>query len=185
MNFIYFCIVLAVLASSAGAIDLPAGSFSENKSLETISSRDDIKRLINESNPLLNAIALTNSRHEKEGLYVIGEVALLRAEEDLRKLPGDNQSSELIEIGEFARLYGDMSFAFGMQKIPIKLSRYELPEELISAGNNLSSENRLSGGLFQGEYLFEQNPNPPALRIVEISEGHTESSGGVGVIWDY
>lgn len=185
MNFTYFCIVLAVLASSAGAIDLPAGSFSENKSLETISSSDDIKGLINETNLILNAISLTSEGHEKEELYVIGEVALSRAEKDLHKLSGDNQSSKLIEIGEFARLYGDMSFAFGMQKIPIKLSRYELPEEQISVGNNLSSENRLAGGLYQGESLFEPNPNPPTLRIVEISEGHTESSGGVGVIWDY
>ena len=188
MNPLYsFCyIVLIILAYPAVADDLPAESLSENSSIETASSpADDINRLFNESNLLLNAIASKNIPLEKEELFVIGEVALSRAEKNLDKLSRDNQSSKLVETGGFEKLYSDMSSAFGMQKIPIKLSMYEPPQKQISIENNLSSERELIRAPIQPEYRDQFEPNPPTPRMFEISEGFTETSGGVNVIWDY
>ena len=151
------------------------GHFQKAPAIETVSPADDINRRINESNLLLNEIALKNIPPKKEELFVIGEVALSRAEKNLDKLSRDNQSSKLIETGGFAKLYSDMSFAFGMKKIPIELSRYGPPEEQISIENNLSSERELISGPIQPEYQDQFEPNRQPRIYLRFQRGFTES----------
>ncbi len=180
--YLFIYISLAILICPAIADDLPAGSSSESKSLEIISSIDDVYESINETNLLLSVIAQTNTPPGREELFVIGEVALSRLEKNLDGLYGDNQSAKLIDTGKLAGLYSDMSFAFGTQKIPVMLSRYEPPEEQISI-SDASSERALINASIQYEDRYE--PILPTPRIYEVSEGYRESSGGVDVIWDY
>jgi hypothetical protein len=113
-------------------------------------------------------------------LAVIGEVALSRAKKNLESI-SHNQSMNFTESEEFTRLYSGISSSFGMNKIPIKLSDYKSLEEQITGGKSPSAEI----APLNATIIEQIEPTRPSLHIYEITEGHSESAGGVKLIWDY
>lgn len=179
--YLYCFIIIYVLMCSTMAIDLPMELFYTSSNLENTSLSQNVKILKNVSNLLPDAIFLSNATHKRETLLVIGEVALSQAEKNLDRLSQDNHSLKLIESGQFAGMHSEISPAFGIRKIPIKLIKYEPKERQRSQDYNFSSRNDLINASNTEQFVPEQ----PSIQTYEISKGHRESAGGVDVIWDY
>ncbi len=177
--FTLFVIIILTFVTPTTGNDLPGGSLSGSGAFVTISSSGDAKKLIDESNLSLNEILFSKMAPQKERLAVIGEIALSWAEKNLVKL-SNNQSMNFTESKEFTRLYSGMSYSFGMNRIPIKLSDYRSLEEQITEGKRPSAEIARNNGsdIEQIELI------PPSLHIYEVRDGHSESAGGVELIWD-
>ena len=179
IHFTLFVIILLTFVTPTTGNDLPGGSLSESWGFATISSPGDATKLIDESNLSLNEILFSKMAPKKERLAVIGEIALSWAEKNLVKL-SNNQSMNFTESKEFTRLYSGMSYSFGMNRIPIKLSDYRSLEEQITEGKRPSTEIARNNG-----YDIEQvELIPPSLHIYEVRDGNRESAGGVELIWD-
>jgi hypothetical protein len=179
VHFTLFVIILLTFVTPTTGDDLPGGSLSGSWGFATISSPDDAKKLIDESNLSLNEILFSKMVPKKERLAVIGEIALSWAEKDLVKL-SNNLSMNLSESKEFTRLYSGMSYSFGMNRIPIKLSDYRSLEEQITEGKRPSAEIARNNGSDNEQVELI----PPSLHIFEIRDGNRESAGGVELIWD-
>jgi hypothetical protein len=178
-HFTLFVIILLTFVTPTTGDDLPGGSLSGSWGFATISSPDDAKKLIDESNLSLNEILFSKMVPKKERLAVIGEIALSWVEKDLVKL-SNNLSMNLTESKEFTRLYSGMSYSFGMNRIPIKLSDYRSLEEQITEGKRPSAEIARNNGSDNEQVELI----PPSLHIFEIRDGNRESAGGVELIWD-
>lgn len=179
IHFTLFVIILLTFVTPTTGNDLPGGSLSESWGFAAISSPGDAMKLIDESNLSLNEILFSKMVPKKERLAVIGEIALSSAEKDLLNL-SNNLSLNLTESKEFTRLYSGMSYSFGMDRIPIKLSDYRSLEEQITEGKRPSAEIARNNG-----YDIEQvELIPPNLRVYEVRDGNRESAGGVELIWD-
>ena len=176
--FTLFVIILLTFVTPTTGNDLPGGSLSGSGAF-AISSPGDARKLIDESNLSLNEILFSEMAPKKERLAVIGEVALSWAEKNLVKL-SNNQSMNFTESKEFTRLYSGMSYSFGMNRIPIKLSDYRSLEEQITEGKRPSAEiaRNSASDIEQIERI------PPSLHIYEVRDGNRESAGGVELIWD-
>lgn len=179
VHFTLFVIILLTFVTPTTGDDLPGGSLSGSWGFATISSPDDAKKLIDESNLSLNEILFSKMVPKKERLAVIGEIALSWVEKDLVKL-SNNLSMNLTESKEFTRLYSGMSYSFGMNRIPIKLSDYRSLEEQITEGKRPSAEIARNNGSDNEQVELI----PPSLHIFEIRDGNRESAGGVELIWD-
>jgi len=121
------------------------------------------------------SLATTQSR---EDVFIIGELALAQAAINLPTASDEGQELKLVDDRNFTSLYSDMSSAFGMAKIPIKLFKYGMqnPQDL---GNiNLNLDNNITA---PPENYFE--PVSPNLPTIKISDGLNESRSGVTVIW--
>lgn len=183
MKFIYLniLILLIIFASPASGADFREWSPSfANEGIQLASSQINEKKYINISGLLnITAVPLSNEPHRKEGVFVIGEVALSQAAKDLERLSEEGKHGELVEIGELTGLYSEMSSAFAIGKIPIKLTKFESQEKKSFMDYNFNNEQINA----TSQDNFEQTP--PILPQYEIFEGRKESAGGVDVIWDY
>ena len=141
---LFIIFILTSVTPTTGS-DLPGGSLSGSWAFVTISSPADAKKLIDESNLPLNEILFLKMAPKKERLAVIGEIALSWAEKNLVKL-SNNQSMNFTESKEFTRLYSGMSYSFGMNRIPVKLSDYRSLEEQITEGKHPSAEIERNNG---------------------------------------